>query len=144
MSNNSVKEGTLYLSSIKSLDEYSNLKYKYFMAKYIKDKTKRVLDKRGYEIFGNLAPSHDLVNTYLSLRKEGKWNKDTFDSMFRPRFEDEIKNCAELKRGLNYVYKMLKSGEDVALLCFCHDYSLCHRLIIGEKFKELGFDVKLS
>lgn len=87
-----------------------------------------------------LAPSSDLFNRYLLLRYGGKWNKDTFDSIYVPQFLRELKANRPALDKLNEIYKSSKSI-DIALCCFCTDEALCHRSIIAGLLQGVGCDV---
>ena len=136
-----VAKGTLYLCSIRDLDMYEVLDDKFFISRFVKDHAS--LRKYGFVQVADLSPSKKLVQGYLNLKKEGKWNKETFETWYRPLFQKEIKEVLELRNALNQVYKLLKSGKDVVLACYCHDANMCHRLIIGEEFRKLGFSVNI-
>lgn len=134
-------KGTLYLCSIRDLEMYDVLDDKFFISRFVKDHS--TLRKYGFVQVAELAPSKGLVQGYLKLKQEGNWNKDTFETWYKPLFLLEVKEVKELRTALNQVYKLLKSGKDVVLACYCHDSRLCHRKIIGEEFSKLGFAVNL-
>lgn len=134
-----VTKGTLYLCSIKDLEGYEVLDDKFFISRFVKDQAS--LRKYGFVQVAELSPSKGLVQGYLKLKQEGNWSIETFETWYRPLFQKEIKEVKELRNALNQVYKLLKSGKDVVLACYCHNSDLCHRKILGEEFSKLGFSV---
>lgn len=135
------EKGTLYLCSIRDLSMYSVLDHKYFISRYIEDATS--IKKYGFIQVKDLSPSEKLVKEYLRSKDKKEWGKHAFKTWYEPEFKKEIKTVKELRDALNKVYKILKSGQDVALACYCYDVNLCHRVIIGEEFAKLGFSVNV-
>ncbi len=89
-----------------------------------------------------LSPSKDLFFLYLQLKKEGHWNKTTFQSMYVPQFLYELKYGAENgKSALNNLWKRDKIGENICLLCFCPNETLCHRSIVAGLLQATGCNV---
>ena len=88
------------------------------------------------EIVRDLAPSPGLFQALLSMRKDS----DGFDwwPEFEEKFKLELKSNIKL-HALREVYKRLRSGENVVLVCFCKDHRYCHRRLVGEFFDEYGF-----
>ncbi|MHB8127217.1 MAG: DUF488 family protein, N3 subclade [Desulfitobacteriaceae bacterium] len=43
---------------------------------------------------------------------------------------DKKLNC------LRELYRRLRSGTNIVLLCFCKDYNYCHRKLVAEFFKQ--------
>lgn len=89
----------------------------------------------------DLSPSCNLFWSYLGWKKQGCWNQETFDNVYKPAFINEIKNNETAKEWLNRLEQYDKAGENIALLCFCVDENLCHRIIIGEMLKQRGCNV---
>ena len=48
-----------------------------------------------------LSPSWDLFKTYLKLRDDGNWNKQTFETIYKPRFLSQIANDATASKKLS-------------------------------------------
>ena len=84
-----------------------------------------------------LSPSKELFFDYLSWKKTGKWNKDMFENVYRPRFIKEILNNEVALNNLNYLYAVGKE-KDICLVCYCKDERLCHRSIIKQILIDKG------
>ena len=87
-----------------------------------------------------LSPSHRLWATFHKLRLSGKWNANSFEDIYLPRFIEEMK-CIPAREKLNELYTLDRQGKRIALVCFCKDESLCHRSIIAGLLKAVGCDV---
>lgn len=88
-----------------------------------------------------LSPSRDLFWSYLGWKEHNQWNQDTFDNVYKPVFIDQINNDPEAKEWLDKIEQLDKDGKNVALLCFCVNENLCHRIIIGEMLQQRGCNV---
>ncbi len=76
-----------------------------------------------------LSPSISLLNLVNNLRKNGNWNKETFNRYYVPNFLYEMKAKDKRKR-LTQIYKE-GIDSDIILLCHCSEEELCHRSIIA-------------
>lgn len=88
-----------------------------------------------------LSPSKELLFTYLKLRKDNNWNEFTFRSIYYPKFINQIYNDPDALQILNNLKSRDSEGLSVALLCYCHNYKLCHRSIIGNILITMGCNV---
>lgn len=91
-----------------------------------------------------LSPSYDLLNTAKSLEKDGMWNKDTFNSVYVPRFIEELRSSEAAKKAFDYLVGMDAEGHNVALGCFCVNEDTCHRSIVGGILKGMGAKVSFE
>lgn len=89
----------------------------------------------------DLSPSRNLFWSYLGWKKQDCWNQETFDNVYKPVFLDEIKNNPAAGEWLDKIEQLDKAGKNIALLCFCADENLCHRVIIGEILQQRGCNV---
>jgi Protein of unknown function, DUF488. len=80
-----------------------------------------------------LAPSTELFETYLNEWK-GIPSKDWWPE-YESRFLDELKTDEKLNC-LRELYRSLRSGINIVLVCFCKDYNYCHRKLVAEFFKQ--------
>lgn len=94
------------------------------------------------EQVADLSPSPALLGTYLRLKKEGNWNKNTFQSIYVPQFLTEIRHNKKACQWLNFLYNEDKAGRNIALVCFCADETLCHRSILAGMLKAVGANVR--
>lgn len=89
----------------------------------------------------DLSPSRSLFYQYLNWQKTGCWNKDTFDTIYKPTFLSEIGNNPAAQLWIEYLCKEDSENKNIALLCFCQDENLCHRKIVGDILREKGCNV---
>ena len=73
-----------------------------------------------------LSPSWELFQDYLSWKRQGLWNKKMFDKEYTTRFMTEMRQQTQLLEVLRKkcVY------QDILLVCFCEDESMCHRSLV--------------
>ena len=80
-----------------------------------------------------LAPSSELFDNYLrewkNLPSEVWWNE------YENRFLEELKSEEKLDC-LREVYRRLKNGTNIVLVCFCKDFNYCHRKLVAEFFRQ--------
>ena len=84
-----------------------------------------------------LAPSQNLFKWYQANKKNEGW----FDK-YRKVYLNELKNNKIALDMLTNMRKVLDSGKDICLLCFCKSYTNCHRGILGDLFKAKGYEVE--
>ncbi len=77
-----------------------------------------------------LSPSEDLFFKYCKLKREGKWNEESFKNQYVPVFIKEM-TSETAKSKLNLLYEKSKSIPRIAIACYCDKESLCHKSIIG-------------
>lgn len=87
-----------------------------------------------------LSPSWNLFKRYLQLRDVGKWNTETFRSVYVPIFLEELK-ATVAHRKLEELIESDSHGEDICLVCFCSDELTCHRSIIAGVLQYIGIQV---
>lgn len=75
-----------------------------------------------------LSPSPELFRCYLSWRKQGLWDKNTFENSYKPRFLHEMQS-AEAK-GYLQLLRERSATKNILLACFCEDETLCHRSLV--------------
>ena len=80
--------------------------------------------------------------TYRKLIKYCKWNKDSFDKYYVPKFLQQMQGREE-KDALNQLYVMSKT-QNILLVCFCENEDLCHRSIIAGLLSGAGAEVQTS
>lgn len=91
-----------------------------------------------------LSPSWDLFKTYLTLKDDGNWNKQTFETIYKPKFLSQIMNDAAASKKLTELVQKDKENKRIALVCFCTDPSLCHRSLIAQILANYGVQTTLS
>jgi uncharacterized protein YeaO (DUF488 family) len=122
--------GTLYTSYFAKLKKGIGVKIS--VARY-NPKWLNGNDIRGTLI--SLAPNRELLNDYKY--KDISWNEYT------ERYIRQIKEFDRDVQGDIYALKtLLNDGEDVTIYCYEKPSDNCHRHILGDIFKEMGYDVK--
>lgn len=89
----------------------------------------------------SLSPDWNLFKTYLNLKESGKWNADSFHSIYQPQFMDQIAHDANSQRALETLKTLDAHGKNIALVCFCPDKNLCHRSLVAQILKDMGCNV---
>lgn len=87
-----------------------------------------------------LSPSWNLFKTYINLRNGGKWNADTFQTIYVPTFLREMKT-PNAQAALN---ELITAGhtKNIAAVCFCTDQTLCHTSILAGILQYKGIEIK--
>lgn len=117
----SIITGNIYKVNNETLNKVDEVWYIVRSIKNVKLDDKRIW-------MPQLSPSKELFYKYLNWRKEGRWNKETFEKEYVPTFLFEMKDLA----GIAYLDFLEEQGKkkDIMLCCYCEDESLCHRSII--------------
>lgn len=108
----------------------------------INQKNYQLLMQPNVKIIDELSPSKELFGFYLSLKKEGNWNQQSFNTKYVHRFIHELASNQEAKDRLNDLWLLDKQGKTVLLVCSCQDEVMCHRSIIGGILHGVGCNVK--
>lgn len=85
-----------------------------------------------------LSPSWSLFKRYMSLREEGNWNENTFQTIYVPQFLKEMRGKAQQ----DLLNELFNTEKHICLVCFCAEEELCHRSIIGGMLQGAGLNVK--
>lgn len=109
-----------YIANVKNLTEEKQSQV-LIVARYFKS-SKLKKDIR-------LCPSEDL----LKAIKTGEIDWDEYEIYFKEEMKKE-----PMISGLRDLYRRLKNGEDIILVCYEKDYMFCHRRLIGEFLKGYG------
>lgn len=91
----------------------------------------------GAILVNGLAPSNKLFVRYLNNWKHLHPEQWWFE--YEKQFLQELQSDEKLDN-LRLLYKTLKAGKNVVLLCFCKDAKYCHRRLIGEYFNKYGIE----
>lgn len=103
-----------YISNIKNLTDEEQSKVLNIARFFKSDKFRKDI---------RLSPSDELLKMY----KAGIIDWDEFETEFKIQMSGGLTLIA-----LRELYKRLKSGEDIILVCYEKDYTYCHRRLIGE------------
>lgn len=129
----------LYTCGINDLKTYANIKHRFFIAQYIKDK--EGISKYGFAQMPNLAPEKALVNEYIRLKNAKLWSERMFEEWYTPLFLKQMYTRNETRGALNYIYKLITNGDDVVIACYCHNKDMCHRTLIAQEMAKHGICV---
>lgn len=86
----------------------------------------------------DVAPSPDLFHQYLNSWR-GRPPELWWDEYAR-RFVAEMEDPRSLQM-LRDLYRRLRSGRSVALVCYCTDAQHCHRRLLGDFMRGHGVSV---
>lgn len=75
-----------------------------------------------------LSPSPELFQCYLSWRNAGCWNKNTFETQYKPRFIHEMQQPEGA--GMLAILKERAQSKHILLACYCPADEICHRSIV--------------
>lgn len=131
--------GILYLVNVKNMNRVPcSVRNKFFIVRSCKNSDYYI--RQGWRILPQISPEPELFRTYLDLKKNGDWNRDTYDSIYVPQFIKQMKADMVMRNTLNNVKAMLDMGQDVAFMCYC-DTDMCHRFILGAQYEMRGYNV---
>lgn len=82
-------------------------------------------------VYKALAPSYDILFQY-------KANPD--EKLYTERYNKEILDKIDLKSVIEELER-ISHGKDIALICFEKSSDFCHRHIVADKLKAMGYDV---
>jgi uncharacterized protein YeaO (DUF488 family) len=83
----------------------------------------------------SLAPSRELLNDY-------KYKGISWDE-YTERYEKQIREFdRDVLAELSFLVNLLDEGQDVTIYCYEKPSDNCHRHILGDIFKEMGYEVK--
>ena len=141
-----MNNGGVILTSLSNLKSYSyDRAYFIVRSNNLSSASLRALKLEPYRV---LSPSKELFHQYLDLKAKKNWNQKTFNEEYLPVFIREMvigcqeENADQKTNALNEIYRRVKTGETVALVCYCKN--LCHRYIVGGLLQGVGLDVVLD
>jgi hypothetical protein len=97
---------------------------------------------KGWVHFNEATPSKDLLFKIKKLEKNKQWNKETFKTHYVPFYLKEVKQNPKAKEELKKIIETIRSGKNVYYACYCGDYTICHRSLVGEIIKRQGIDIE--
>ena len=125
-------QNMIHIASIRDLRKYPNTT-KYAIVRSLK---KPIL---GVTQLPVLSPSKSLFWSYCDWKKAGIWNKKTFDELYAPTFLAEIAQ-SDAQAALDDLARRSHT-EDIVLVCFCADVTLCHRSLVAKLLAERGAEM---
>jgi len=95
-------------------------------------------DVEGMERHLGLSPSKELFRRYLTSWR-GK-DPSLWWTEYAAAFLEELRSDEKLDE-LRNLYKAVRGGRDVALVCYCADSDYCHRRLVGQFMASYGIEV---
>lgn len=117
----------IYFAGMQDINEYENIDEIWCIVQSFK----RMPPYHGPVVIRHipqLSPSPSLLGSYLQWKKEGKWNEDTFQKEYVPRFLTEMSETVP-KLMLERLY-LEGQNKNILCACYCTKEEICHRSII--------------
>lgn len=131
-----MEKGKLFLVNIqkfREIDDNDSLRiFGVRFAKFLPD---------GWVHRTGMTPNKNLLFQIKDLEKKGSWNKEAFDNFYRPSFLKGIKDNPLCKNEILEIAEHLNNGKDVYYACYCKNYDLCHRSLVGTIFERNGYSI---
>ena len=122
-------KGTLYLSNFANIKKGKGIKIS--IARYSPKWLKSGID---YDLhLVELAPEQGVLLAY----REGTISWSLFSTIYKLRAKERA-----FKLGIREIKTLLNSGHDVTLYCYESKGDNCHRYLLGDMFKESGYNVE--
>lgn len=120
------QQGKIYLASVSNINKIPEGVKRFFIAR------QALTNMEKYELVWlyRLAPSADLLKG--SKSKQINWSK--YVKTYR-------KEMLAMQPVLDKIEAGLNSGESFAFICYCPKSNQCHRKLIGDYYKEMGFEI---
>lgn len=121
-----LKTGTIYLSSVANINKLPADCKKFFIAR------QALTNMEKYDLIWlyRLAPSYDLLKG--SKSKQISWAQ--YVKIYR-------KEMLAMQPVLDKIEASLNIGESFAFICYCPNADRCHRGLLGDYYKEMGFEI---
>lgn len=90
-----------------------------------------------------LSPSPNLFDYFKTMSKQGKWNQNTFDTVYVPQFLHELSTNPD---GIAKLEQLCVDSynKNICLLCFCLIEKCCHRSIVNGILFNMGADIQCA
>lgn len=116
-------------------------KYVFVNSKRLQNRLKELNIR--YKHLKELAPSKEIrvLQSQIDIQNsKTKKSREILGKKFIKAYKDTYLNSFDFRDLLNYFQEL--DIKNVALFCVEEKYNACHRSIVGEKLKEIGFEVK--
>lgn len=125
-----VKKGTLYTSYFANIKNGIGIKVS--VAAYVP----KWLNPQDLDwCLGHIPPPRDLLIKY----KKGDIGFEDYMITYQKYLNS---NNVNINQDISYLMNLLNRGQDVTIYCYEKNHLNCHRNIIGNKMKSLGFEVR--
>lgn len=133
-------KGNIYITSIRDIDKVPVNAKKYFVVRSCKNQS--YLESKGWIVEPDLSPEYGLFKMYLDLKNSGRWNEETFNYQYKPKFLAQMETSPSMRAVLNRIlFDELNKGIDVVFACYCSFLSMCHISILAEQYQRRGIKV---
>lgn len=135
-------KGNVYLTYYANADKIENC-YKVAISRWLPKSIKKCTkiydsnQKGVYVHIPQFAPEEDFLSSY----KVGDIDIATMLSEFDLHMRELLNYDIAIKRLVNDICLFIDKGNNVAFVCYEKDSDLCHRKIIGEIFKRMGYNI---
>lgn len=90
-----------------------------------------------------LAPSWNLFQLFLSLKKHDNWNQDTFNDLFVPHYIREFAGSPRALESFQELLMKVRAGRSITVVCTCYYEGRCHRAILGGIVQGMAPDIEV-
>lgn len=90
------------------------------------------------EWFRDLAPSIDLLNNY----KNGKINWNEYTKRYNEYITEGYFTNPIINKMICTIENTLDNGRDITIYCYEKPTDNCHRHLLGNVFRDMGYEVK--
>lgn len=94
-------------------------------------------EPKHYVHLPEFAPNEQMLMKY----KEGKIPFEELIAHTEKHLDEEIEKGAKVKYLIDNFCRLLDEGENIAFVCYEKDYNNCHRKVIGDLFKKIGYNI---
>lgn len=151
-----MNKGHLRVTSLSNLKNIQEDVYyrKLFIVRSAKPELIENLKSHGVIHVPQLSPSLGLYGDYMNRWKHGIFTNEEKELMelsnhswfdiYTERFNEEMITRIDMINSLNRTEELLNEGKNVLYICYCADYSTCHRSLLAEYFIYKHYEVILE
>lgn len=135
-------KGNIYLTYYANADKIENC-HKVAISRWLPrsiKKCEKIYDSKEKGVYVHI-PQFSPKEDYLSSYKVGDIDIATMLSIFDNDMRKLLKTDPFAARLMDSLKYFIDQGNNVAFVCYEKDSNLCHRKIIGEIFKEMGYNI---
>lgn len=137
-----MNKGVVYTSYFSKADKIED-SYKVAIARWLPSfviTEKKIYDTKEpkhYVHIPEFAPDEDI----LTAHKKGGITFDELLLSMHTRLDIGMKQQSKIKFLVDNFCKLLDQGNNIAFVCYEKDLESCHRKVIGDLFKKIGYNV---
>lgn len=137
-----MNKGVVYTSYFSKADKIEN-SYKVAIARWLPSfiilerKIYDTKEPKHYVHVPEFAPDEDILRNY----KKGDLIFNELLLNMHNHLNTEMKQQSKVKFLVDNFCKLLDKGDNIAFVCYEKDPNTCHRKVIGDLFKKLGYNI---